>query len=100
MTEIRMMIPKKLLVLPTSVSSLKQSYLHHLRIVSLIQIQAQPTQQNDNNFDEAAMEEDDEDNSGGSSGGDDLAEEGFHSKCFILIGRRLWLVDLNIQMKT
>ena len=41
-------------------------------------IPAQPTQQNDNNFDEAAMEEDDEDNSGGSSGGDDLAEEGFH----------------------
>ena len=46
------------------------------------------------------MEEDDEDNSGGSSGGDDLAEESFHSKWAILIGRSLWLVDLNIQMKT
>lgn len=55
----------------------------------LMNIPAQPTQQNDNNFDEAAMEEDDDDNSGGSSGGDDLAEEGFHSKCAVLIGRKL-----------
>ena len=77
-----MMIPKKLLVLPTSVSSFQkiQSYSHHLRLILLMKIQAQPTQQNDNNFDEAAMEEDDEDNSGGSSGGDDLAEVGYHSK--------------------
>ena len=52
-------------------------------------IPAQPTQQNDNNFDEAAMEEDDEDNSGGSSGGDDLAEGGFHSYCLVLIGHHL-----------
>ena len=41
------------------------------------------------------MEEDDEENSGGSSGGDDLAEDGFHPECAILIGQRFWLVDFD-----
>ena len=86
-----MTIPKKLLVLQTSVSALREIQFdsHHLRLILVMKILAQPTQQNDNNFDEAAMEEDDEDNSGGSSGGDDLAEEGFHSKLAILTSRRL-----------
>ena len=60
-------------------------------------IPAQPTQQNDNNFDEAAMEEDDEDNSSGSSGADDLAEEGFHSYCLVtLAGDSYWSIYNNI----
>ena len=86
-----MMIPKKLLVLQMSVSALRELQFdsRHLRLILVMKILAQPTQQNDNNFDEAAMEEDDEDNSGGSSGGDDLAEEGFHFKCADLIGRCL-----------
>ena len=91
MTEILMMILKKLSVQRTSVSKFSkiQSYLHQLRPVLLMNNLAQPTQQNDNNFDEAAMEEDDEENSGGSSGGDDLAEDGFHPKFAIFIGRGL-----------